>query len=222
MIAKASTADRRTVASSFTDEPEISVRDSYGRTSLSCYIVDDDTVCLSFLRNSYLYSVPPNILCWDDPICCHLPVVELLFPAQALDAKRKLEKRRKSSSKVLTDDTYAGCLALRSLPYTAFLDGDAPTCPLPISSINEDKLLVAFGLPRSERYQIEDLQTIRRGSLLSSPTDRDGAQLSASALTRLAANPPAEVGALQRRTCGWLLRPCEPCRSISRPRHSHW
>jgi len=126
---------------------------------------------------------------------------------KALDAKRKLAKWRTHSSKTLTNDTYAACLSLRSLPYTAFLDGTAPTCPMPISSINEDKLLVAFGLPRSERNQIEDLQRMRRAALVTSPTDHEGAQFSASALARLAANPPPTVGKIQRRTSGWLLRP---------------
>eukprot|EP00966_Prymnesium_polylepis_P015278 353485-Prymnesium_polylepis.1 len=60
--------------------------------------------------------------------------------------------------------------------------------PLPITSINEDKLLVALGLQRSERNQIEGLSSIKvRGGLTITE-----AQLSSQAVVRLAADPPKE------------------------------
>jgi hypothetical protein len=69
---------------------------------------------------------------------------------------------------------------------------------------------MAMGLPRSERNQIEGLQ-IRRSSTdggernISSGLTDD--QLSAKAIARLVADPPSQIGELQRRTAKWLLRP---------------
>jgi hypothetical protein len=64
-------------------------------------------------------------------------------------------------------------------------------------------LLKAIGLSEEERNQIEGLTTIQmRGSL-----GLTEAQLSTRAIVRLAVDPPAEVGSLQRRTSNWLLRP---------------
>eukprot|EP00966_Prymnesium_polylepis_P133855 3094196-Prymnesium_polylepis.2 len=46
----------------------------------------------------------------------------------------------------VTDEYYASCLALRSLPVDAFLSVSPPNWALPITSINEDRALAALGL----------------------------------------------------------------------------
>jgi len=113
--------------------------------------------------------------------------------------------KRKTAKQDVTDAFYAACLSLRTLPNTAFLGSSSPIWPLPISSINEDKLLKELGLHQAERHQIEGLSAISaRGSFTIFSTE---AQLSASAIVRLAANPPPAIGKMQRRTAGWLLRP---------------
>ena len=94
------------------------------------------------------------------------------------------------------------------MPAPDFLSDVPPPWPLPITSIQEGKLLLAMGLPDAEVSQIEGLQIGR--------TPVDGAstgprlseeQLSSRAIVRLAANPPPEVGCLQKRTAMRMLRP---------------
>lgn len=92
-------------------------------------------------------------------------------------------------------------LSLRSQPIAAFvaLTGDENASAfdtLSISSINEDRLLQILGLRRAERDEIEGLASTVLGQ-----------QQVTRALARLAANPPGEVGVMQRRCLLWLLRP---------------
>jgi len=129
----------------------------------------------------------------------------LSFVAEMEKAHRKLNQEK--SPQIITDNLYAACLALRSLPKEDFLGSLPPKWPLPITSISEDRLLMALGLPETERSQIEGLHIgnslPQRGR--RSPLTEE--KLSSSAIVRLAANPPPEAGWLQRRTLGWLLRP---------------
>ena len=62
-----------------------------------------------------------------------------------------IEKSRVSSSLVAFDEFYLTCLSVRSQPISQFLGGGQPEFALPISSINEDKLLSVLGLQRAER-----------------------------------------------------------------------
>eukprot|EP00966_Prymnesium_polylepis_P075037 1740733-Prymnesium_polylepis.1 len=72
-------------------------------------------------------------------------------------AVHKLEKslRKRSVTKKGTDDFYGGILTLRSEPVPPFLADKEPKWPLPIVSINEDKLLTNLGIPKAERDLIE-------------------------------------------------------------------
>jgi len=109
----------------------------------------------------------------------------------------------------VTDEYYVARLALRTLPVPIFLSDAPPKWILPITSINEDRLLTELGLPHAERDQIEGLQSHQAAATTG---EHEGLhltveQLSSCAIARLAANPPEEVGRMQRRTSGWLLRP---------------
>eukprot|EP00966_Prymnesium_polylepis_P197596 4578986-Prymnesium_polylepis.2 len=83
-----------------------------------------------------------------------------------------------------------------------------PKWALPITSLNENKLLKYLGTTDVDRHLIEGLQ-VRRSSVTSSgePIRLNDERHSTNAVVRLAANPPLEVGILQRRTATWLLRP---------------
>ena len=109
-----------------------------------------------------------------------------------------------------TDPFYTGYLSVRAHPVTAFMGRAPPKWALPITSVNEDKLLKLLGLTATERSQIEGLLETRR------PLSSSGTQLALGlsveqqmtrARVRLATNPPSRVGDLQRRTQSWLLRP---------------
>jgi len=128
-------------------------------------------------------------------------------------ARRKLAQKRTHSRKILSDPLYNGYLGLRSLPVETFLERHPPKWVLPITSINEDRLLLELGLSEAERNQIEGLYIFGGGDA-SSPHARTNAlsaraeqQQSSGAIVRLAANPPKEVGTMQRRTQAWLIRP---------------
>ena len=105
-----------------------------------------------------------------------------------------------------TDPFYESCLTLRSVPVPAFLAKSVSDWVLPITSINEDRLLSIMGLSAAERSQIEGLRAegASRGKDGPSLTEQ---QMSTLAIDRLTANPPPEVGSLQRRTSHRLLRP---------------
>jgi hypothetical protein len=106
--------------------------------------------------------------------------------------------------KSTTQDTfYTSYLGMRSVPLKVFVGTSSSAWVLPITSLNEDRLLKEMGVPRIERNQIEGLVTL---SSTQAETLTEEKQIS-RAIVRLAANPPAQVGALQRRTSRWLLRP---------------
>eukprot|EP00966_Prymnesium_polylepis_P327042 7382910-Prymnesium_polylepis.1 len=111
-------------------------------------------------------------------------------------ATQQLDKRR--ISKRSTNEYYAECLSLRSLPASDFLSTAAPRWPLPITSFNEDKFLRLIGLSRLDCNQIEGLPSSGSSAGLS---------LSYRAIVRLAANPPQQVGTIQRRSACWSVRP---------------
>jgi len=121
------------------------------------------------------------------------------------EAQQSLARRYSSdsSAKRGADDLYISCLGLRTIQVKFFL-GDAPLqWPLNITSINEDRLLKEMGLSRAERDQIEDLSS---ASVIEGQ-DLTEAQPSTTAIVRLAADPPPDVGVMQRRTESRLLRP---------------
>jgi|EP00966_Prymnesium_polylepis_P090589 hypothetical protein len=89
------------------------------------------------------------------------------------------------------------------MPVGKFFGQEPPLWPLTMTSISENKLLRALGLSHAERCQIEGLQM---ASSLGGRTGLTEEQLSSSAIVRLAANPPPEVGVVQCRTAHWLLR----------------
>ena len=158
----------------------------------------------------------------EDETVCVLPQSPIQFcrlialrlrPAPTQDvARRKLEQKRTHSRKILSDPFYNEFLGLRSLPVGTFLEGRPPKYALPITSINEDRLLLELGLSEAERNQIEGLGVFgggaassgRRTTALSARAEQ---QQSSGAIVRLAANPPAAVGTMQRRTTKWMLRP---------------
>jgi hypothetical protein len=118
-------------------------------------------------------------------------------------AKQVLEHRNSSILKNATDTFYSGYLSLRSCPFTDFMRDKRWQWALSISSASEDKLLRALGLSRTERNQIEGLASMseRGGPGLTEE------QLAMAAVGRLAANPPAGVGKIQRLSSRRLLRP---------------
>jgi len=126
-----------------------------------------------------------------------------------MSAMRRLDKARTKSGKNATDNFYANHLVLRSQPVEQCLRS-IRRWPLPITSINEGRLLLALGVSEADRHQIEGLK-LRRG--LPGAADLPGAQalveeqLALRAIVRLAREPPSEVGVLQRQTRDWLLRP---------------
>jgi hypothetical protein len=99
-----------------------------------------------------------------------------------------------------TDEFYAKCLSVRSLPVSSFLEANAPIWPLPMTSMGEDKALMALGLPADERRQIQGLMLLGERSGLTEE------QTVSRAINRLVADPPEKVGRMQRRTQTWLLR----------------
>ena len=151
----------------------------------------------------------------------------------ARTAERIDRKRDRRHSYATTDEYYSECLSVRSAPLTCvdfhsnpgnscaysrnltrprislcswFLKGEAHhNWVLPMTSINESRLLVELGLLQAERSQIQGLQT----SLAQTDTTHqlNEEQLSSRAIIRLAVDPPPEVGQMQRRTASQLLRP---------------
>ena len=132
-------------------------------------------------------------------------------PCEQTRARRKLEKFQRSSRNVkgANDPLYSAVLSLRSLPISDFCSHNPPAWALPITSMNEDRLLEELGLPPAERNQIEGLQVGNADPRPGGGTSVGPSveQLSSRAVARLAANPPPEVGRMQRRTAEWLLRP---------------
>jgi hypothetical protein len=139
-----------------------------------------------------------------------------------LNACRSLE-RKQPTVKVatLTDGLYAGYIAMRTLPLEVY-QACAPTAdaPLPITSINEDKLLRELSVSRIDRSQIEGLTKSKGKGGKHSP-EAHKKLLSSRALLQLAADPPAEVGRMQRRSTQWLIR-VYPLGARCRASNSPW
>jgi len=135
--------------------------------------------------------------------CGMLPKVPGKF-RKASGTRNGIQRMKTFGQKSGTDDYYASWLTLQSMPVQAFLIGERPTTSRwPITSINEDRLLVALGLRRADRDQIEGLASVSVRDKYGLTVD----QLSSRAIAVFAAMSPQEVGAMQRRTSGWLLRP---------------
>ena len=119
-----------------------------------------------------------------------------------------MEEYRTRSSRNVTDGLYAGLLCVRSQPVKEFLARRSKPASLliNITSVSEGVLLKLMGLSADERYQIEGLQ-VRGASAKSYVAGMASLeQISSRAVVRLAQNPPAAVGSIQRRTANWLIR----------------
>lgn len=128
---------------------------------------------------------------------------------KAASAMRRLQNTRGTNRKLQIAELYASVLSMRSTPVVKFLkyQYDAPPSILTISSIEEDKLLKVLGVSASERDLIEGLHSRQRTSVTDAVLGSTAAQVSRWALVRLASDPPAKVGHMQRRTTLALLRP---------------
>jgi len=122
-----------------------------------------------------------------------------------VSARTQLESKARSS-KSANDEFYTTLLCLRSEPVTTFFDQTTTKWILPIFSINEDTYLKELGLSADERNQMEGLVGGRR-SHSDVDLDLNEEQQTTRAVVKLAANPPQEVGAMQRLTSRKLLRP---------------
>jgi len=117
---------------------------------------------------------------------------------------KKFQKPTKASDASL----YTSCLAVRSGDLSDAMQCVPPNTPLPILSVNERRLLDMLGLSRVDQYLIEGLQVQDIPSAISGDhvmLSED--QLSTRTSARLAADPPPQVGHLQRLTARWLMRP---------------
>eukprot|EP00966_Prymnesium_polylepis_P077048 1784910-Prymnesium_polylepis.2 len=119
---------------------------------------------------------------------------------KAFAAKHKIEKVLAKSKHFVTNAQYANIIALQSVPVPVFL-GEVPhdDAIWPITSMNENRWLRALGLTQAECNQIMGLQA--RGSLVV-----PAGQVPPDAQLRLARDPSARVGAMQRRCSERLLR----------------
>eukprot|EP00966_Prymnesium_polylepis_P188211 4361904-Prymnesium_polylepis.1 len=111
-----------------------------------------------------------------------------------------------SKMKGETNEYYMSVLSLRSVPFGSLQAAAPRKLPITMSSMNEDRLLQELGLPLEERNLIEGLSSAtvrgRRGSFSE-------AQMSSTAIAGLAANPPPNVGTVQR-ISSWALLRCYP------------
>jgi len=132
-------------------------------------------------------------------------------------ARRKLYGRRKSlvammeesnSGSVMrfTDPFYASYLSLRALPLSAMRSSQTKWA-LPITSMNEDRLLKELGVSDVVRNQIEGLTAKASSSSRTNGVALTDDKQALVASVRLAANPPPEVGTMQHRTAKWMIRP---------------
>ena len=105
------------------------------------------------------------------------------------------------------DPLYAEYVSLRSERFSDFLNSRRPArWQLPITSVNEDLLLAALGLPVAERNRIEGLQTWHNAAPGVSGRLTEEQRMN-RAIVKLAADPPKEVGRMQTLTTKKLLRP---------------
>ena len=139
------------------------------------------------------------------PFVCWIPFPQFESICVQMRIRDKLHKKEKKKP---TDPYYTARLSLRTLPVQFFLSDKPRKWVLPITSINEDVLLMRMGVRAAERSQIEGLAVGQS----SAASDDNGfmlteEQLTSRAIYRLALDPPPAVGNLQRRTVDWLLRP---------------
>jgi hypothetical protein len=106
--------------------------------------------------------------------------------------------------KHVTDQLYAMCLTLRTVPLEAFLGYAPPEWALTITSINERKLHQLMGLSIDDRNQIEGLNTSALAKAHEGVALTE-VQIASRVIARVAANPPPEVGRLQQKTARKLL-----------------
>jgi len=123
-----------------------------------------------------------------------------------IKARMTLARRNSTGTRSLTNQFYANFLTVRSLPLQKFFGREASEWLIPITSVDEGKLLRMLGLPAADRNHILGLQ-IGHSSASAQVLGLTEEQLASRALIRLAANPPPQAGWLQRRTSHWLLRP---------------
>ena len=131
-----------------------------------------------------------------------------LSPAEAV-ATAYVRRLSRTTQQNYTDAFYSAQVCLRSLPVHTFMSNAPREWALPITSINEDRMLELLGVSQADRNQIEGLRdatAARDRSSDDGPTITEE-QRTSSAVARLAANPPPQVGPMQRRTAKWLLRP---------------
>ena len=141
----------------------------------------------------------------DDPALFGVDAVANARSKLYQGAKGNKDETNSGSKTTETSEFYASCLCLRSVALPAFMSSAPSKWLLPITSINEDRMLSLLGLPRAERDQLEGL----RAGTMTAAGDRQisDEQISLSAIIRLTSNPPEEVGRMQRKTARWLLRP---------------
>jgi len=167
-------------------------------TKRSCYSLRASSSVIS--QSSRRSSMPPEEAGSEDYV----------VHEAAADARGQLEQQRRKSAKNKTDPLYAANICLRGHPVAAYRKGKR-SCPLPITSISEEMLLVDLGVKPSERRHIEGVP-LKRVDLSVGVNDEGQSlatedQIALRAIVRLAASPPAEVGVMQNRTATWLLRP---------------
>jgi len=127
-----------------------------------------------------------------------------ISPIEVMASARKelYKQRRTPSSKDTTDEFYASLLCMRSEPIKGFL-GSVSKWTMPITSVNEDRMLKLLGISAYERNQIEGLQS-SRSQFAAGVTEE---QQTTRAVMNFTTNPTRTVGVMQRRTAGWMLRP---------------
>jgi len=116
------------------------------------------------------------------------------------------ESLRQKSKQNFTDVLYSSCLCIRTVPFNGYLRNLFGKYRLTMTSVNEHRLLAELGLSKSDRKQIEGLfdRKMETGIGALGLTEE---QLTISAISRLAANPPQRVGNIQKMTAKRLLRP---------------
>jgi len=122
-----------------------------------------------------------------------------------MSARKKFDKQARPRKDDI-DDFYASYLSLRTEPIASFMERRQSKWALPITSVNEDRYLRLLGISVLERNTIEGLMGGRAQST-AALLGLTGEQQTLHAVVRLAVNPPAAVGVMQRRTASWMLRP---------------
>jgi len=122
--------------------------------------------------------------------------------------KSKTNESNSGSRAKYTNEYYAGILTLRSMPAASYLNASISSpWVLPITSMNEDRVLKELGLSEVERSQVEGLSIRGKSLETSEGFGMTEEQISSRVIARVAANPPPEAGHLQRLTAKKLLRP---------------